>query len=122
MADIPSAPTPVGADDKLRSAREQGLTVEIVGGRLVVSIGVDALMIAARGGDDWDDDDYVITDPDAFAASIARGLEVEQEDGTTDIHLAIDQAVTWAIETAEPGVEFRSDVERLDEDEDGSPS
>lgn len=111
-----SAPTPVGADDKLRSARNQALTVEIVDGRLVVSIGIDALMTAVRGGDDWDDDQYVITDPEDFAASIARGLEDEQEDGTTDIHLAIDKAVTWAIESAEPGVEFRSDIERLDDD------
>jgi len=122
MAEVPSAPTPVGADDKLRSAREQALTVEIVGGRLVVSIGIDALMIAVRGGDDWDDEDFVITDPDELAASIARGLENEQEDGSTNIHLSIDKAVTWAIESAEPGVEFRSDVERLDDDTGGASS
>ena len=122
MVEVPSAPTPVGADDKLRSSREQDLTVEIVGGRLVVSIGIDAPMIAVRGGDDWDDEEFVITDPDELAASIARGLEDEQEDGTTDIHLAIDKAVTWAIESAEPGVEFRSDVERLDDDTDGASS
>ena len=118
MVDETSAPTPVGADDKLRSAREQGLTVEIVGGRLVVSIGIDALMIAVRGGDDWDDEELVITDPDELAASIARGLEDEQEDGTTDIHLAIDKAVIWAIESAEPGVAFKS--EQADGADDGA--
>ncbi len=65
-------------------------------------------MIAARGADYWDDDELAITDPDEFAGSIARGLEDEQEDGTTMIHLAIDAAVKWATETAEPGFVFKS--------------
>lgn len=81
------------------SQREQPLTIEIVDGRLVVSIGIDALMEAVRGGDDWDDETMTIVDPDTFAAEIAHALETdEQEDGTTDIHLAIDKAATSAIE------------------------
>ena len=85
--------------------RQQGLTVEIDGDRLVISIDVETLMTAAQGGDDWDEDRFRISDTDAFAASIVRGLEQEQEDGTTQVHLAIDAAAMWAIENAEPGVE-----------------
>lgn len=84
--------------------REQGLTIEIDDGQLVVRIGIDALMTAVRGGDDWDDD-IAIVDPDAFAAEIAHELEHnEQEDGTTDLHLAIDRAATLAIESGSRAV------------------
>lgn len=111
MVEAQGVPAAVGADDELRLAREQELTIEIVGGRLVVSIGIDALMVAALGGDGWHDDEFVITDPDTFAASIARGLEDEEEDGTTGIHLAIDKAVSWAIEMGEPGLDLVRDRE-----------
>lgn len=99
------------------SARDQGLAIEIAGGRLVVSIGIDALMIAVRGGDYWDDEAFVITDADALAASIVRGLEDEEDDGTTGIYLAIDRAVQWAVEYAEPGVEMRADESRGNDDD-----
>ena len=91
------------------SPREQPLTIEIIDGRVVISIGIDALMTAAAAGDDFVDDELVITDADAFAASIVFGLEDEMEDGTTGIHLAIDKAVEWAIEYGEPGAHRMSD-------------
>lgn len=102
MAELHSAPTPVGADDKLRSAREQGLTVEIVDDRLVVSIGIDALMTVVRSGDGFDHETHVINDPDALAASIAAGLL----DDVTAIHVAIDDAFLWTVDENQPGVAF----------------
>jgi hypothetical protein len=86
-------------------ARDQALIVEVVDDRLVISMGIDALMTAAQGADDWDEEQFRVSDPDAFAASIARGLDREEEDGTTPVHLAINGAVMWAIENAEPGVQ-----------------
>lgn len=91
--------------------RKQGLTVEIDGDRLVISIGVDALMTAVQAGDDWDEERFRISDADAFASAIARGLELEAEDGTTHVHLAIDAAAMWALEQGEPGVEQLVDGE-----------
>ena len=100
------------------SGREQPLTIEIVEDRLVISIGVDALMAAVRGGDDWDDEAMTIVDPDTFAAEIAHALEHdEQEDGTTDIHLAIDKAATSAIEGGSESV--RLACEEIIYDRDG---
>ena len=98
--------------------RQHGLSVELVDGRLVIAIGVDALMTAVQGGDDWDEERWQITDPDAFAAGIVRGLEREEEDGTTLVHLAIDGAAQWALEQGEEGVD---EIEAEPDDEgDGS--
>lgn len=92
------------------SAREQGLAVEIVGDRLVISIGIDALMTAVRGGDDWDEDAEII-DADSFAVEIANLLESEeQEDGTTDLHLAIDNAAMAAVEHGTEWVRWPGDA------------
>lgn len=87
-------------------SRDQQLTVELVDDRLVISIGVDTLMIAAQGADAWDDDRLRITDPAAFADEIVRGLEDEEEDGTTRVHLAIDSAIEWALEQGCEGVAY----------------
>lgn len=94
------------------SLREQALTIEIIDGRLLISIGIDALMTAVRGGDDWDDQQMTIVDPDVFAADIAHSLEHnEREDGTTDIHLAIDRAALDAIEGGCTAVRFSDEGE-----------
>lgn len=95
--------------------RQHGLSVELVDGRLVIAIGIDALITAVQGGDDWDEDRWKVSDPDAFAAGIVRGLKNEQEDGTTLVHLAIDSAAMWALEQGEPGVDEL--VGDLDQDE-----
>jgi hypothetical protein len=90
--------------------RNQVLTIEIVDGELIIRIGVDALMTAVRGGDEWDDDTMKIVDPDTFAAEIAHALEHnEQEDGTTDVHLAIDKAAMHVAEYGTEAVQFTED-------------
>ncbi len=90
-----------------RGDRGQPLTIAILEQQLVVSIGIDTLMTAVRGGDDWDDDTTTIVDADTFAAEIARALaDNEEEDGTTDIHLAIDRAALYVIEAGSEAVQF----------------
>ena len=90
--------------------RNQALTIEIVEGELIIRIGVDTLMTAVRGGDEWDDDTMTIVDSDTFAAEIANALEHnEQEDGTTDVHLAIDKAAMHVTEYGTEAVRFAED-------------
>lgn len=90
--------------------RAQALTIAILNQTLVISIGVDTLMTAVRAGDDWDDETMTIVDPDTFAAEIARALEDnEEEDGTTDVHLAIDRAALYVVEAGSEAVQFAGD-------------
>ena len=85
--------------------RDTPLTIEVAGDEMVIRIGIDTLMVAVRGGDDWDDETMTILDADAFAAEIAHALEHnEQEDGTTDVHLAIDRAALHAFENGSEAV------------------
>lgn len=99
----------------MRGDRTQALTIDILDGELVLRIGIDTLMIAVRGGDEWDDETMTIFDPDAFAAEIAHALEHnEQEDGTTDIHLAIDKAAMHVVENGSETVQYAG-VERDDD-------
>lgn len=97
--------------DKLETAslRDQGLTLEIVDGRLVISIGVNALMVAVKGGDAWDTDGEggpEITSVDGFAGDILTELRDEEEDGTTLIHIAIDTAIERALDAGSLNVSY----------------
>lgn len=87
--------------------RNQQLKVEIVDGVLNISIGVDLLIYAiTHGSDFWpDDDELVVTDPDVFAAEIARELENEEEDGTTLVHRMFDKAAETAVDNGCEGVD-----------------
>lgn len=97
--------------------RNQALTIEIVEGELVIRIGVDTLMIAVQGADDWDDETMTIVDPDTFAAEIANALQNnEQEDGTTDVHLAIDKAAMHVVEYGTEAVRFADEEISYDRD------
>lgn len=90
--------------------REQGLTVAMLGDRLMISIGLDALMTAAKGGPLWemvgDDAGWTITDPGGFAEEIVRELEHEEEDGTTPVHVMLDDAIGRAIDQGSLCVDF----------------
>lgn len=88
--------------------REQQLQIEIVDGRLVISIGVELLTHAVTHGDDWEEE-WEITDVDAFASAIAHQLELEEEDGTTLLHRAFDKAAYKAVEDGEDGVRLPGD-------------
>ena len=104
----------------MTDGRNKPLTIEIVDEQLRISIGIDALMIAVQGGDYWDDETMTVLDPDAFAAEIAHALEHnEEEDGTTDLHLAIDGAVEHLIENGNAAVRVVGDDEEIVYDRDG---
>lgn len=95
--------------------RDQGLAVEIIDGRLFISIGVDALMVAVKGGPVWSDQEeegrgWVISDPDAFAAEIAHELRDEEDDGTTLVHVMLDAAIERAIEQGSLSIDFGEDA------------
>lgn len=96
------------------SLRDQGLTVELVDGRLVISIGVDALMAAVRGSRPWEEQEedgrgYAISDVDGFADDILRELEHEEEDGTTLVHIAIDAAIARALDQGSLNIDYGDD-------------
>lgn len=96
------------------SARDQGLSVELVDGRLVISIGVDALMVAVKGSRPWEEQEedergYAIADADGFAEDILRELEDEEEDGTTLVHIAIDAAIERALDQGSLNIDYGKD-------------
>lgn len=77
----------------------QRLEVEVVNGRLVISIGVDTLkychnlierenVIGYGPGPG-----FFISDATGFAKDVAAKLVLEEEDGTTPVHLLLDKAV-----------------------------
>lgn len=90
--------------------RSQALEVDIEDGRLVISIGVDTLLVAARGGDTWpDDEEFAVTNVDGFADDIRHELVGEEEDGTTLVHIAIDTAVERALDAGSLNVTYGDD-------------
>lgn len=96
------------------NTREQGLAVEIEDGRLVISIGIDALMTAVQASPTWDEQlederGWSITDPDGFAEDIRHELEDEEEDGTTLVHVALDAAIERAIDAGSLNIDFGKD-------------
>lgn len=91
--------------------RQHGLSVELIDGRLVIAIGIEALMTAVRGGDYWDDEEMSILNANALAASILHELEAEQDDGTTPVHLMIDAAAKEAINQGSLAIGYDDDRE-----------
>ena len=79
--------------------KDDVLEVGLVDGRLVISIGVNALAFAAANHDDG----ITICDPDLAAEEIVRELRREEEDGTTPVHRLLDKAVFDAWENGGDG-------------------
>lgn len=92
--------------------RGDQLKIRVVDGRLVISIGVETLAIAAKYSNFFDDPtmkELEILDAEAFAREIARQLAREEEDGTTLVHHALDKAAELAVENGAEGVEWEPD-------------
>lgn len=67
--------------------KEQQLTVEIVDGLLIISIGADVLCHATEYGvQQYFQGEVEITDNAAFSIELLREISSEEEDGTTVIH------------------------------------
>ncbi|MEP9401889.1 hypothetical protein [Sphingomonas sp. VNH70] len=91
----------------LAAPRQHGLSVEIEDGRLVIAIGIDALMTAIDGGPHAPEDlDYRILTRDGFAADIVQALEAEDDEGTTLVHVMFDSATERALDEGSLSVEF----------------
>lgn len=93
--------------------RDQHVQVELIDGRLVVSIGVDTLATAVKHMPQMDDAfdevegkeiETEITDADKLAAAIVEALDDEEEDGTTLVHRMLDKAALRAIEGGAEGI------------------
>ena len=95
-----SRPDPNG-----EQARKALLTMEITGGKLVMSIGVEALATAIEGGPMFEEG-TVVTDHDVFAAEVLTQLQDEDEAGTNLIHRAFDSAFEAVAESGAEGVTF----------------
>ena len=98
--------------DDLAARRQHGLSVEIEDGRLVIAIGIDALMTAIEGGPHAPDDEgYRIDNRDDFAAEILSELRHEEEDGTTLVHQMLDHATGNALDAGSLSVTHVEDIE-----------
>jgi hypothetical protein len=91
---------------------DEPLKVEIVGGRLLISIGVNCLAhaielcpsLSQHDEKTGEFHDPVITDPLLFAREIRTVLLQEEEDGTTAVHRMLDHSAMTAIENGAEGI------------------
>ena len=97
--------------------RNTPLECSIKDGVLTMQIGVDVIAHAVKLNPNlqhYDEDsgaflEPTITDADKFAAEILKELQVESEDGTTLIHVALDKAAVNAIEYGAEGIDLPGD-------------
>lgn len=97
--------------------RDEPLDCKIIGGRLIMSIGIECLAHAIKLNPElgkWDDEsgewnEPEITDPDKFAKEVMIALQDESEDGTTLVHVALDKAAMNAIENGAEGIRLPAD-------------
>lgn len=87
-------------------ADSKGLKVEVVAGRLVMSIDTDTLVHALEYGlNERGGTEGRVTDAKAFLADFLVELEAEEEDGTNAIHRMFDAVADSAIENGAEGWE-----------------
>ena len=80
-----------------RKHEEQRLIVEVVGERLVISVGIKVLAFAAENCERFYDgikDEYThkVTDANVFANEVSLALQHEKEDGTTPVCVLLANA------------------------------
>lgn len=97
---------------------DEPLGVCITSDRLIVAMGTEPLIHAVS--DQPALADYNVTDPAAFAAAIVKELRREQgDDGTTLLHIALDQAAVNAMENGAEGIRHCGPEWRDGDDEEG---
>lgn len=99
------------------------LTVRVEDDQLVIRIGLAVLADAPRQHNDWRNDDdeprLTVTDATVFANEIVAALQREEEDGTTPVHVMLDDAITYVVEQGGEGIELGEDsADDEDEEED----
>ena len=103
--------------DAVFEPEDEPLNVQVVGGRLVITIGVACLGKAILFCPslikyDEDADEYLypeVTDPLAFAKALETELCKEEEDGTTLVHQMLDEAAMNAVEGGADGIHCPGD-------------
>lgn len=87
---------------------EQILRVDLDVDRIVISIGVETLKVAAEHMPKLCDAlaTLRVTDRAVFARSVLEALKDEQEDGTTLVHEAIDKAFEYVVDQGLDGCEI----------------
>jgi len=83
--------------------RNQQIKIEIKDGRLNISVGIDMLCHSRT----LNVEDFRITNNDMFAKDIRNELLSEEEDGTTLLHKAFDEAANLAIDNGSEHVEVK---------------
>jgi len=86
--------------------KNKQMTIKIENGELVITIGVDIIKHAVTVGRAYGLGDVKITDDKKFLNALCRELLREDEDGTTRIHRAFDDAVSDLLEDPDGGVDF----------------
>lgn len=87
---------------------ERWADAHIADAEIVIRVGISALPTALEANPR--DDTYSkckVTDLPAFAGEVVRKLNSEFEDGTTAIHLMLDQAMADAIDDGCEGIEYQ---------------
>ena len=81
------------------------LKVEVVDKKLVMSIGLEALKFSLEAGrlDMLTGGEFEVTDMDIFIKSFRGYLVTEEEDGSTPIHLMLDQVAAAMLEDTDEG-------------------
>jgi hypothetical protein len=104
--------------EQARDPDDDPLTVEVIGGRLLISIGVRTLAFAIAQRPGEEDEDWCdlcdcgemplirITDPLKAAKEIVHELSREEEDGTTEVHKLLDKAAFDAWENGGEGFAY----------------
>lgn len=91
---------------------DTGLSVQVVGGRLVISIGINTLGHSATLSDDILDTfgQPKITDARVFAEAVAEEMEHEDDVGHSGLTRLLDQCTFAAIESGCEGVLLPEDT------------
>jgi hypothetical protein len=99
---------------KVEEPDDASLSVEVIGGRIVIAIGVRTFAHAVQFAPRLErfrerTQEYErpkITDALQFAKEVVGELCQEEEDGTTPVHRMLDQAASDAIDNGAEGVEL----------------
>lgn len=108
---LPSPPT----DPRAKALEEAtGAQAVIRGGKIEISIDVDALPVIVSGScaaADVMSGLWKVTDAEVFAKEVCHALNDENEIGTTPVHVMFDKAFMHAIEQGAEGIEEATEGE-----------
>lgn len=89
------------------------LTVKVTNNKLIISIGIDTLAWAASNVPDnglWKDgSELIVLNSKEFADNMAIILQQEEEDGTTPVHILLENAMREVAEQGYLSVDIKED-------------